>query len=368
VLALRRAVTRRATAAALEKQPLQACFAVRAVGPGALESKRTTGPGARALYCRPRRTGRRALRLRLCAGPERPAGMHSRQLRARRPRVHVLLQDLAYGGESRLRSPVHRAAALAVLQGRRGAGGQQQTDHTLVSKAARNMEGGPPNAIDQVDDTAVTKQLIDHLRVTVERCGIERSQATLALHVDVGPSVQEQSDYGYVAIVASYLQGRDPVSGGLVDIGAPHQEQPDYREVPSVAGHDERRHSIISGVVDASPSIEEKLGCPHITLFTSDDERGAPSILCSINSGTVFNQQPCDVDVIQLGGNEEWSRTVPRAMVDVCATLEQKSNRGQVVVLARNIQSRDGFRGNVVDIRSVVKKHSHHIVVPELRS
>ncbi len=164
-----------------------------------------------------------------------------------------------------------------------------------MSIAACGVEGGVTTAIGQVDDTAVTKQLIDHLSVTVERCSKERSDAMLALHVDVGPSVQEQSDYGYVSIEASHLQGRVPVVAGVVDVGAARQEQQDYREVSLLASHDESRHSIISGVVDTSPRIEEKLSCPHMTGGTRDEESGGPSIGCSINSGTSVNQQPCSV-------------------------------------------------------------------------
>ncbi len=87
-----------------------------------------------------------------------------------------------------------------------------------------------------------------------------------------------------------------------------------------------------------SSRTTEKLGCPCVTLATRDDERAVPIIFYRINSCTLFNQQPCNVDVIQLGGNEECSRTVVPAMVDVCATLYLKLNDDQLVVLARNIQ------------------------------
>jgi hypothetical protein len=54
VLALRRAVPDSAAAATFVKPPLQACFAVPAVGRAALESKRTPAPRASAIFNLPR--------------------------------------------------------------------------------------------------------------------------------------------------------------------------------------------------------------------------------------------------------------------------------------------------------------------------
>ena len=52
----------------------------------------------------------------------------------------------------------------------------------------------------QVDDTAVTKQLINHLRVTIHRRGVERSRTILALRVNVGTILEEQANHGQVTL------------------------------------------------------------------------------------------------------------------------------------------------------------------------
>jgi hypothetical protein len=67
-------------------------------------------------------------------------------------------------GVALLRREVHSAAALVVLQGRGGAGGQQQTHRTFVSFAARSVEGGLTEVVGQVDDSAAPKEQIHRLR------------------------------------------------------------------------------------------------------------------------------------------------------------------------------------------------------------
>jgi hypothetical protein len=80
----------------------------------------------------------------------------------------VLLQDLAYAGVAFLRREVHSAAAVVVLQGRGGAGGQQQTHRTLVTVTARSVEGCAAVVDRQVDDAAAPNEQIRRLRVTFD--------------------------------------------------------------------------------------------------------------------------------------------------------------------------------------------------------
>jgi hypothetical protein len=119
-------------------------------------------------------------------GPGLAGLIYGYELRARSPYVHVILQDVAYGGASRLGRPVDRAAASAVLHGRRRAGGQQQTYNSIVNLKTRHVQRSVSHVGHRVGEAAATKQLIDHLRVTSMRRIVEQSGTTLGLHVVVG--------------------------------------------------------------------------------------------------------------------------------------------------------------------------------------
>ena len=95
---------------------------------------------------------------------------------------------------ARLCRQVHRPAASAVLQGRRGAGGQEQTHSSLVSLKARSMEGGVVIRVREVDDSAPTKEQVHDFRMAHKCCVNERGISLRTFPVDVCPAVQHEVD------------------------------------------------------------------------------------------------------------------------------------------------------------------------------
>ena len=104
---------------------------------------------------------------------------------------------------------VHRPAASAVLQGRRGAGGQEQTHSSLVSLKARSMEGRLVFLIREVDDSAPTKEQVHGFRMAHKCCFKERGISVRTLPVEVKVKVKVK-DKVEVEVKQSQSQSQRP--------------------------------------------------------------------------------------------------------------------------------------------------------------